>query len=139
MIIREADADTEASALPGAQLVSAMTRYDEEMVNAGVVLPGDGLEPSAKGARISFSCGEPVVTDGPFAEAKELVAGLTIVRVGPREEALERVKRWLASAVDGEVEPELRDRYEADGSGEEFAPEIRRVEEGLRARRTERR
>ena len=139
MIIRKADADTEASALPTAQLVTDMMRYNQEMVDAGVMLGGDGLKPSAKGARIKFSGGKPIITDGPFAEAKELVAGYTIIQVGSREEALEWVRRWPTSDGDGEVELELRELYEADDFGEEFAPEIRAVEESLRARVSERR
>jgi hypothetical protein len=134
MIIRKADADTEASMMPGAQLVADMMRYNEEMVNAGVMLGGDGLKPSAKGARIKFSGGTPIVTDGPFAEAKELVAGYTIIQVASRDEALEWVRRWPTSDGNGEVELELRELYEADDFGEEFTPEIRRVEEALRAR-----
>ena len=139
MIIRKADAATEASALPTAQLVTDMTRYNQEMVDAGVMLGGDGLKPSARGARIRFSGGKPVVTDGPFAEAKELVAGFTIIQAGSRQEALEWVKRWPTSDGDGEVELELRELYEADDFGEEFAPEIRAVGESLRTRDAERR
>jgi hypothetical protein len=116
-----------------------MMRYDEEMVNAGVTLAGDGLKPSATGARIRFSGGKPVVADGPFAEAKELVAGFTIIQVGAREEAPAWVKGWPASDGDGAVELELRELDEAVDFGVDCAPEIRRVEESLRARDAEQR
>ena len=134
MIIRKADADTEASAMPSEQLVSDMMRYNAEMVNAGVMLGGDGLKPSARGARISFANGTPTVTDGPFTEAKELVAGYTIIEVPSREEAIAWVKRWPTSDGGGNVQLELRELYEADDFGDEFTPAIREVEELLRAR-----
>ena len=134
MIIRKADADTEASALPTEQLVTDMMRYNAEMVNAGVMLGGDGLKPSARGARISFANGTPTVTDGPFTEAKELVAGYTIIEVASREEAIAWVKRWPTSDGGGNVQLELRELYEASDFGDEFTPAIREVEELLRAR-----
>ena len=135
MIIRKADAATEAWAKPSRGLVDAMMAYNEEMIRAGVMLGGDGLKPSARGARIRFSKGTPKVTDGPFAEAKELVAGFTIIQVASREEALDWAKRWPAEDGDGEVELELRELYEADDFGEEFTPQIERQEALLRERR----
>ncbi|MEO6526769.1 MAG: YciI family protein [Gemmatimonadaceae bacterium] len=132
MIIRKADQETEASAMPTAELVSAMTKYNEEMVRAGVMLGGDGLQPTSKGARIRFSGGKPTVIDGPFAEAKGLIAGYTIIRAKSYEEALEWVKRWPVEDGHGNVELELRQLYEADDFGEEFTPELRRQEELLR-------
>ena len=132
MIIRKADPQTEASALPSPALVAAMMAYNEEMIRAGVMLGGDGLKPSSRGARIKFSKGKPKVTDGPFAEAKELVAGYTIIQVASREEALAWVKRWPVEDADGEVELELRELYEADDFGDEFTPQIERQEAMLR-------
>jgi len=135
MIIRKADAQTEAWAKPSTALVDAMMAYNEEMIRAGVMLGGDGLKPSSRGARIKFSKGKPKVTDGPFAEAKELVAGYTIIQVASREEALGWVKRWPVEDGDGEVELELRELYEADDFGDEATPAIQRQEALLRERR----
>lgn len=132
MIIRKADAETEAYAKPSKALVDAMMAYNEEMIRAGVMLGGDGLKPSARGARIKFSRGKPKVTDGPFTEAKELVAGFTIIQVASRDEALAWVKKWPVEDGDGEVELELRELYEADDFGEEFTPQIERQEALLR-------
>jgi hypothetical protein len=138
MIIRKADAETEAGAMPTEGLVAAMMKYNEEMVNAGVMVAGDGLKPSSKGARIRFSGGRPTVVDGPFAEAKELVAGFTMIDVASREEALEWVKRWPPEDGHGNVELELREVYEADDFGEEFTPALREQEERLRAKMADR-
>ena len=135
MIIRKADPQTEAWAKPSKALVDAMMAYNEEMIRAGVMLGGDGLKPSSRGARIRFSRGKPKVTDGPFAEAKEMVAGYTIIQVASREEALAWVKRWPVEDADGEVELELRELYEADDFGDEFTPAIERQEALLRDRR----
>jgi len=135
MIIRKADAQTEAWAKPSTALLDAMMAYNEEMIRAGVMLGGDGLKPSSRGARIKFSKGKPKVTDGPFAEAKELVAGYTIIQVASREEALEWVKRWPVEDGDGEVELELRELYEADDFGDEATPAIQRQEALLRERK----
>ena len=134
MIIRKADPQTEAWAKPSKALVDAMMAYNEEMIRAGVMLGGDGLKPSARGARIKFSKGKPKITDGPFAEAKELVAGFTIIQVASREEALGWVKRWPVEDGDGEVELELRELYEADDFGDEATPAIQRQERLLRKR-----
>jgi hypothetical protein len=133
VILRKADQNTERGALPTQELVTAMMAYNEEMIKAGVMVGGDGLQPSAKGARITFSGGKPTVVDGPFTEAKELIAGYTLIEVKSREEAIEWVKRWPALDGDGEVELELRQLYEADDFGAEFTPEIRKQEELLRA------
>ena len=134
MIIRKADPQTEASAMPSRALVDAMMAYNEEMIRAGVMLSGDGLKPSSRGARIKFSRGKPKVTDGPFAESKELVAGFTIIQVASREEALTWVKRWPVEDGDGEVELELRELYEADDFGDEATPAIQRQDALLRER-----
>jgi hypothetical protein len=132
MIIRKADAQTEAGALPTKPLVDAMMKYNEEMVQAGVMLAGDGLQPSVKGARVKFTRGKPKVIDGPFAETKELVAGYSIIQVKSREEAIEWLKHWPVEDADGEVELELRQLYEAEDFGEEFTPDMRRHEELMR-------
>ncbi|HYW08050.1 MAG TPA: YciI family protein, partial [Longimicrobium sp.] len=139
MIIRKADADTEAAAMPTAKLFEEMGAYNEEMVNAGVMLSGDGLLPSSRGARIRFQNGTPTITDGPFAEAKELIAGFTIIQVASREEALEWVRRWPTSDGNGNVELELRQIAEAEDFGGAFAPEFREQEERLRERLAEQR
>src|SRR5215216_2708137 len=104
MIIRKADPETEAGALPTHELIAEMGKYNEEMVNAGVMLSGDGLRPSSQGARVKFSGGKPSVIDGPCTETKELSAGFSIIKVGSREEAIEWVKRWPPIDGGGEVE-----------------------------------
>jgi hypothetical protein len=133
MIIRKADKDTEAGVMPSTELLEAMGRYNEELVKAGVMLAGEGLHPSAKGARVKFSKGKPQVIDGPFTETKELIAGFTLIEVKSREEALEWLKRWPALDGNGEVELELRQVFEASDFGEEFTPALREQEDQLRA------
>lgn len=132
MIIRKADKNTEAGVLPSEALLSAMGQYHEELVKAGVLLAGEGLQPSVKGARVKFSGGKPTVIDGPFAEAKELIAGFSMIEVKSKEEALEWVKRWPVLDGDGEVEIELRQVFEASDFGEAFTPELRAAEERMR-------
>ena len=132
MIIRKADKDTEASVMPSEQLLTAMGNYMEEMVKAGILLAGDGLHPSSRGSRIRFSNGKPTVTDGPFAETKELIAGYTLIQAKSYEEALEWARRWPALDANGSVELELRQVFEADDFGEEFTPELREREERMR-------
>ncbi|MFN3649790.1 MAG: YciI family protein [Armatimonadota bacterium] len=117
MIIRKADAKTEAGELPSEELLSAMLAYNEELMKAGVMLDGDGLHPSSRGARIKFSGGVPTVTDGPFAETKELIAGYTVIQVNSKEEAIEWARRWPALDGDGEVELELRQYFELEDFG----------------------
>jgi hypothetical protein len=111
MIIRKADEYTEAGILPSQELLAAMTKYNEEMAKAGVLLQGEGLRASAKGARVKFSSGEPTVTDGPFTETKELIAGFTMIQVRSLDEAIEWVKRWPTE--DGDTELEIRQLFEA--------------------------
>lgn len=108
MIIRKADPHTEASVMPGQQLLMDMGRYNEAMANAGVFVDGMGLKASAFGFRVDFQNGKPTVIDGPFAETKELVAGFTLIDVASREEAIEWVKRWPASDADGNARLEVR-------------------------------
>jgi hypothetical protein len=133
MILRKADKQTEAGVMPSEQLLAAMGKYMEEMVKAGVMLGGEGLQPSAKGARVKFSRGKPAVIDGPFTEAKELVAGYCLIQVKSRDEAIDWVKRWPALDGDGEVEIEIRQVFEAEDFGAEFTPEMREHEERMRA------
>jgi hypothetical protein len=117
LVIRKADKDTEAGVPPTEELLAAMGRYNEEMVKAGVMLSGDGLQPSSKGARVKFSGGKPRVIDGPFTESKELIAGFSILQVDSKEEAIEWVKRWPVIDGDGEVEIEIRQLFELEDFG----------------------
>ena len=127
MVIRKADPDTEAGMMPGEALIDAMQRYNEEMVKAGVLLSGAGLKPSAQGARVSFRDGTPTVTDGPFAEAKELIAGVSIIQVASRDEALEWMRRWPTEDGGGNVQLELRPLYELEDFGD--SPALDRMRE----------
>ena len=132
MVIRKADAETEAGVMPSAELVADMMAYNEQMIRAGVMVAGDGLRPSRDGARISFKDGKPTIVDGPFAEAKELIAGYTMIQVRDKDEALEWVRRWPAIDGHGNVQLELRRLYETDDFGDAVTPEIRKQEELLR-------
>jgi hypothetical protein len=136
MIIRKADKNTEAGVLPSQELLAAMMKYNEELVKAGVMLQGEGLQPSSKGARVKLAAGAPTVVDGPFTETKELIAGFTMIQVRSKEEAIEWVKRWPIE--DGDVELEIRQVFEAEDFGEEFTPELRAQEERLRAQAAQR-
>ncbi|MEO8334864.1 MAG: YciI family protein [bacterium] len=133
MILRMADAETEASVMPSEELLRDMGNYMEEMAKAGVLLSGDGLHPSSKATRVNFSAGKPVLTDGPFTETKELIAGFAMIQVKSKEEALEWIKKWPASDAHGNVQLELRQVFEAEDFGEEFTPELREREERMRA------
>lgn len=132
MIIRKADKDTEAGVMPSEALLAAMGKYMDEMVQAGVMLGGEGLHPSAKGVRVKFEGGKPLVIDGPFAESKELIAGYCLIQVASLQEALDWVKRWPPMDGNGSVELELRQVFEAEDFGEEFTPELREAEERMR-------
>lgn len=123
MIIRKADPDTEAGKMPDENQIAAMLSYNEEMAKAGVFLDGMGLRPSSSGARVKFSGGKPSVTDGPFTETKELIAGFTLIQVRSRDEAIEWVKRWPIE--DGDVELEIRQVYAPEDFGPAVTPEIR--------------
>ncbi|MGH3327288.1 MAG: YciI family protein [Streptomycetales bacterium] len=132
MILVKADADTEAGVLPSEALLTEMGKYNEELANAGVLLAGEGLQPSSKGARVKFSGSKRTVVDGPFTEAKELVAGFWLIQVKSKEEAIEWVKRAPnPTGVEGEIE--IRQVYEAEDFGDEFTPELREQEARLRA------
>lgn len=130
MVLVPASKESEAGVLPTEELLAEMGRFNEEMVKAGVMLAGDGLQPTSKGARIRFSSGKPTVTDGPFTEAKELIAGFWIIQVKSKEEAIEWMKR---APFDAGVELEIRQVFEADDFGAEFTPELRAQEERRRA------
>jgi hypothetical protein len=129
MILVKADKDTEAGVLPSTELLTAMGKFNEELVKAGVMLAGEGLRASSKGARVRFSGAKRKVIDGPFAETKELVAGFWLWQVRSKEEAIEWVKR--APMPDGS-EVEIRQVFEAEDFGEQFTPELREQEQRLR-------
>ncbi|MBU9580015.1 YciI family protein [Ralstonia mannitolilytica] len=133
MVLRMADKDTEAGVMPSEELLNAMGNYMEELAKAGVLLGGEGLHPSSRGARVEFRGGKPTVIDGPFAEAKELIAGYTMLQVKSEEEALEWVKRWPGLDGGGNVRLEVRRVFEAEDFGAEFTAEAREREERLRA------
>ena len=136
MVIVKADRNTEAGVMPSQELLTAMGKYNEELVNAGVLLAGEGLHPSSKGARVRFSGPNRTVIDGPFAETKELIAGFWIFQVKSLEEAIEWVKR-SPNPLEGESEIEIRQVFEAEDFGAEFTPELREQEERIRARAAE--
>jgi len=133
MILRKADKDTEAGKMPGQKLLAKMGEYMEEMAKAGVLLAGEGLHPTSRGARVRFADGKPKVIDGPFTETKELVAGFCLIQVKSKQEAIEWVKRWPAIDGDGHFEIEIRQLFEPEDFGAEFTPELREKEDRLRA------
>ena len=128
MMIVKADQRSEAGVLPTEQELAEMGRYNEELAKAGVMLAGEGLQASDKGARVRFSNGKPTVIDGPFAETKELIAGFWIIQVRSREEAIEWARR--VPFKDGEIE--IRQVFEDDDFGEAFTPELRAQEQRIR-------
>ncbi|MEX0644058.1 MAG: YciI family protein [Parvularculaceae bacterium] len=131
MVMVKANVDTEAGMMPSEELLAAMARYNEELVKAGVMLDGSGLQPSAKGARVRFSGKKRMVVDGPFTEAKELVAGYWMIQVKSLAEAIEWVKR-CPNPMDGESEIEIRQVYELEDFGDSPAVEQhRKVEASL--------
>lgn len=132
MVIIKADKDTEAGVMPSEQLLAEMGKYNEELVKAGVMLAGEGLHPSSKGVRVKFSGGKKTVIDGPFTEAKELIAGFWLWQVRSMEEAIEWVKR-MPNPLNTEAEIEIRPVFEAEDFGAEFTPELREQEARLRA------
>ena len=135
MIMVKASRDSEAGKLPSQELLAAMGKYNEELVKAGIMLSGEGLQPSSKGARVRFSGNKRTVTDGPFAETKELVAGFWLWQVRSMEEAVEWLKR---SPFDGGAEVEIRPVFEAEDFGAELTPELREQEQRLRKQVSER-
>lgn len=132
MIIRKADAETEASVLPSTELIEKMTAYNEKLAGAGVLVGGDGLLASDRGARIRFTNGKPTVTDGPFTEAKELIAGYTMIEVASREEAIAWVMQWPPEDGHGNVELELRQVATAEDFGEAMTPDLVEREAAMR-------
>jgi len=133
MILLKADKNTEAGALPDEKLLTEMGKYNEELVKAGVLLAAEGLHPSSTGARVRFSGGKRTVTDGPFSEPKELIAGFWLFQVKSKEEAIEWVKR-CPNPLDTEAEIEIRQVFEASDFGPALTPELREAEERLRTR-----
>ena len=124
MIIVKATKDSEAGVMPGEQLLTEMGKFNEELAKAGILLAGDGLQPSSKGARVRFSGKKRTVIDGPFAETKELVAGYWIWQVKSKQEAIEWVKR-CPNPMPGDSDIEIRQLFEAEDFGAEFTPELR--------------
>ena len=132
MVIVKANEDSEAGVLPSEELLAAMGKFNEELAQAGVMLAGEGLQPSSKGARVRFSGTQRTVVDGPFAETKELIAGFWLWQVESMDEAIEWVKR-CPNPLEGESVIEIRQVFEADDFGEAFTPELREQEERVRA------
>ena len=133
MILVRATKNSEAGVLPDEKILAAMMKYNEALVKAGVMLAGEGLQPSSKGARVKFSGDKRSVIDGPFAETKELIAGYWLWQCKSKEEAIEWVKRCPNPMPGEESEIEIRQVFEADDFGAEFTPELREQEERLRA------
>ncbi|MFL6124678.1 YciI family protein [Actinophytocola sp.] len=131
MAMIKSDERAEAGVMPTEEELTAMGRYNEELVKAGVLLAGEGLHPSSKGARVRFTDGRPTVIDGPFAEAKELIAGFWLIDVKSKEEAVEWMKR-IPCTEGLPVDVEIRQVFEADDFGEAYTPEQREKDEALR-------
>ncbi|SDQ32580.1 YciI family protein [Pseudoxanthomonas sp. CF125] len=132
MVMVKASKESEAGVMPSEQLLADMGKFNEELVKAGVLLAGEGLQPSSKGARVRFSGSKRTVVDGPFAQTGELIAGFWLLQVKSREEAIEWVKR-CPNPMPGESEIEIRQVSEAEDFGAEFTPELQQQEERLRA------
>ena len=131
MIIIKADDKTEAGVLPSQELLTEMSKYNQELVNAGVLLAGEGLHPSSKGARVHFSGNKRTVIDGPFSETKELIAGFWLIQVKSLDEAIEWVKRIPLGGEDAHVE--IRQVFEAEEFGDALTPELREAADQMRA------
>ena len=136
MVIVKATADSEAGVMPSERQLAAMGQFNEELVKAGVMQAGEGLQPSSKGARVRFSGSQRIVVDGPFAETKELIAGFWIWQVESLQACIDWVKR-CPNPMPGDSEIEIRQIFAAEDFGEEFTPELREQEERLRARLAE--
>jgi len=136
MVIIKANQDSEAGVMPSEKLLTEMGKFNEELVNAGIMLEGEGLHPTSKGKRVKFSGGKRIVTDGPFAETRELIAGFWIWRVKSMDEAIEWVKRvpFDAENSPSDTEIEIRQIFEDEDFGAEFTPELREQEERVRAK-----
>ncbi|NHZ92925.1 YciI family protein [Massilia sp. CCM 8733] len=131
MIIVKATPESEAGKMPSEQLLTEMGKFNEELVKAGVMLAGEGLHPSSRGARVQFSGNKRTVMDGPFAETKELIAGFWLIQVKSKEEAIEWVKR-CPNPMESDSEIEIRQVFDADDFGAEFTPALREQEKRLR-------
>jgi hypothetical protein len=129
MVIVKANKDSEAGVLPDEKILTEMTKFNEELVKAGAMLAGEGLHPSSKGTRIKYSGGKKTITDGPFAETKELVAGFWLLQMKSKAEVIE----WMKRAPFKNEEIEIRQVFEAEDFGKEFTPELRKKEEQMRA------
>jgi hypothetical protein len=136
MVIIKASAESEAGVMPSEKLLADMGKFNEELVNAGIMLEGEGLHPTSKAKRVKFSSGNRIVTDGPFAETRELIAGFWIWKVKSIDEAVEWVKRipFDEEEVKSDTEVEIRPIFEAEDFGAEFTPELREQEDRIRAK-----
>src|SRR5918999_438293 len=132
MIMVKANEDSEAGVMPSEELLAEMGKYNEELAKAGVMLAGEGLQPSSKGARVRFSGKDRTVIDGPFTEAKELIAGFWLIQAKSLDEAIEWAKRCPNPMPESEGQIEIRQVFEAEDFGEEFTPELREQEERIR-------
>lgn len=132
MVLIKANRESEAGVMPSEQLLTDMSKFNEELVKAGVMQAGEGLQPSSKGKRVRFSGDKRIVVDGPFAETKELIAGFWLWQVKSIDEAIEWVKRCPNPMPNSEAEVEIRPLFEAEDFGPEFTPEMREKEERLR-------
>jgi hypothetical protein len=132
IVLIKANKDTEAGVMPSQELLAAMGKYNEELVKAGIMLGGEGLHPSSKGARVKFSGNQRTIIDGPFAETKELIAGYWLWQCKSRQEAIEWVKR-CPNPTGAESQIEIRQIFEAEDFGAEFTPELREQEDRVRA------
>jgi hypothetical protein len=130
MVLLKATKDTEAGVPPSERTIADMSKYNEELAKAGVLLGAEGLQPSSKGARVRFLGSKRTVIDGPFTETKELIAGFWLIQAKTKEEAVEWVKR-CPNTLEGEFEIEVRQVFEADDFGEAFTPELREREERM--------
>jgi hypothetical protein len=133
MVLIKANKDSEAGAMPSEELLADMGKFNEELVKVGVMLAGEGLHPSSKGARVRFSGDKRIVTDGPFAETKELIAGFWIWQCKSKQEAIDWVKRCPNPMPNTEPEIEIRQVFEAADFGAELTPELREQEDRLRS------
>ena len=130
IVFVKATKESEAGQMPGRELLTKMMKYNEELVKAGVMLAGEGLHPSSKGIRVKFSGNQPIVTDGPFAETKELVSGYWLWQCKSKQEAIDWLKR---APFDGGAEVEIRQIFSPEDFGEALTPELRQKDERLRA------
>ena len=132
-ILLKADQDTEAGKMPSEELLARMGQFNQELIDAGIMLAGEGLQPSSRGARVTFADGKVSVAEGPFADTQGMVAGFWIWKCKSKDEAIEWVKRVPMPMASGRAEIEIRQVFEAEDFGEEFTPELRAQEERQRA------